>query len=1126
MRIRVLKLLAIGWMALSNISLGDDVGDDAFFESKVRPLLIAKCQECHGSDKPKAGLQLDSREAILAGGESGPAAISGKPDESLLIDVIGYRNAIQMPPKSKLPDAEIAILTEWVRRGMPWPNSKPSTPSTVPSTAPTDFTEEQKAFWAFQSVRAGEPPVVQNESWVRSPVDRFILSELNAKGLSPAPEADRRTLLRRVTLDLIGLPPTPDEVLAFVADESPDAVERVVDRLLASPHYGERWARHWLDVARYADSNGLDENLAYANAFQYRDYVVRAMRDDKPFDRFLVEQIAGDLLTPEVGNHSPGGALPPQTFDPVVATGFLCLGAKMLAEDDPVKMQMDIIDEQVDTIARAVMGLTMGCARCHDHKFDPLTAEDYYGLAGVFKSTQTMDTFTVVARWHERPLATVEQIKARDELQQIANAAKQSIDQLKNETTEAILADARRHAGAYLIAATREIELARVLSVTKPRGAGPAPQQLPGAILIEAEEYLRGNVLKDRDNYGKEIGVIVNRGETPNFVEYDIDVARAGMYQFELRYAAASSRPTKLFINRHLVKADAASQTTGSWTPDGQAWFVEAFVTLNAGQNTIRLEHPRMFPHIDKILLTPFEGAEAISSELAVVAASADDASGSALMPSLTLQWRKAIDAAKADPKSILTAWQQYLSQKSLTADPALPENGVTRLLGDSQPASFADLTARYQRLFADAQQAWTDLKASDAGKEATSLADPVLEAARQLLVDVKGPLAVPADIEVAFSPQVAEQLRVRREELARREAAVPKFTETMAVADANPEKLKIHLRGSHLTLGREVSRQIPKILAGSGTRELSEGSGRLQLARWLASPEHPLTARVMVNRLWQWHFGYGLVRTPDNFGRLGERPSHPELLDWLASTFSAANRGNEPNPDAWSLKATHRLLIGSSTYRQSTAYNEHAALVDPENRLLWRFHRQRMDVEVLRDSLLALSGRLDDTPGGTLLPTRNREYVTSTANVNPAVYGSHRRSIYLPVVRSALFQVFTAFDFADPSTLAGQRDQTTVAPQALFMMNSAFVLEQAQTMAQTLSEQSHLDPPARIHHLYQLVYGRTASEAEVSRGLGYLDRLRMAMTESGIASTEVEARAWTSLCRAVLSANEFVYVE
>ena len=1101
--------LAVVAMTTRGMAHADDAADATFFETRVRPLLIAKCHECHGSEKPKAGLRLDSREALLTGGESGPAAVPGKPDESLLVDVIGYRNTVQMPPKAKLPDAEIATLTEWVRRGLPWPNSKPTAPVVAPVGPPADFSEEQKQFWAFQPVQRPLPPAVKNDAWIRSPIDRFILAELESKGLPVAQEADRRTLIRRVTLDLTGLPPTPDEVAEFIADVAPDALERLVDRLLASPRYGERWARRWLDIARYADSNGLDENLAYANAYHYRDYVVRAMRDDKPYDQFLIEQIAGDLLEPADAQSS---------FDPLIATGFLCLGAKMLAEDDPVKMQMDIIDEQVDTIARAVMGLTMGCARCHDHKFDPLTTEDYYGLAGIFKSTQTMDTFTVVARWHERPLATSSQLKHRDELQQLAAAQKQLVDKLKGDTTESLLADARRQTSAYLLSATQEYLLADQLKGAKPRGNEPDPQSIPGAILLEAEDYARGNVLKDRETYGRGIGVLVNRGEVPNFTDYDVDVARAATYQFELRYAAAGSRPVKVFVNGHLVKPDAAGKVTGSWTPESQTWFVEGFVTLNVGRNVIRLEQPTFFPHIDKLLLTPAE-KPAVAPEAAPVK---DTVETLALIPSIRQQWSKVLEASKSDPKSILAAWHLFVAHKSLIADPAQP-NGIARLLGDTTPTSLTDLADRYQRLFSEAQQAWTDLKSSEAGKDAKQLADPVLEAARQFLIDPKGPFAVPADIEASFAGEVVQQLKLGREELARREAAVPKFAETMAVAESKPEKLKIHLRGSHLTLGREVARQLPKILSGSERRELTEGSGRLQLAQWLTNRKHPLTSRVMINRLWQWHFGHGLVRSPDNFGRLGERPSHPALLDWLASEFSG---GDERTPNSWSLKAAHRRLIATATYRQSTEFNEDAALADPENRLLWRFHRQRMDVEVLRDSLLAISGMLDETPGGSLLPTANRNYVTSTANVNPAVYTSNRRSIYLPVVRSALFEVFTAFDFADPSTLAGQRDQTTVAPQALFMMNSGFVLDQSRVLSDRLLSRADLDQAAKIRFLYSAAYSRDPSEAEVSRGVGYLDRLRTAMTEAGIASGEIERRVWVSFSRAVLSANEFVYVE
>lgn len=1083
----------------------DDVtpADAEFFESKVRPLLVARCHECHSADKVKSGLRLDSRDAILVGGESGPAAVPGKPNDSLLVDVISYRNSVQMPPKAKLPDTEIATLTEWIKRGLPWPNSKPVTSPSSTSNGPRSFTDEEKSFWAFRPVKPLPPPAVQRADWPRSPIDRFILAELEANGLQPAPEMDRSKLLRRITIDLTGLLPTPDEVDQFLGDDSPDALERIVDRLLASPRYGERWARHWLDVARYADSNGLDENLAYANAYRYRDYVVKSFREDKPYDRFVIEQIAGDLLEP--------GSSEDSRFDALVATGFLCLGAKMLAEDDPVKMQMDIIDEQVDTIGRAFLGLTMGCARCHDHKFDPVTMDDYYGLAGIFKSTHTMDTFTVVARWRERPLATPEQIQTRDQLQQQATAQKQIVDKRRSDAANTILKDAKNRLKDYLLAATYDTLRSEQLKTAKPRGDTPGANVFPGALLIEAEDYARGNVLKDRESYGREIGVLVNQGETPNFAEYDINIANAGAYQFELRYAAAGSRPVKVFINGKLIKSDAASQVTGAWTPDAQKWFVESFVALSTGTNVVRLEQPQFFPHIDKLLLTPLDSsAQSEFSKIKSYGLTSQSTNREKLVLSILLQWTKAIDAAKDDSKSIWAPWHQFLAGKLQPAEDAISK----RLYGDALPSTLDDLAARYEQLFADAQQAWADLKATETGKEIKTLPDPALEAARLFLNDPKGPFALPSDIESSFPPETVAQLKLDREELARRESLVPKFAETMAVSDSKPENLKIHLRGNHLTLGREVPRQLPAILLNHHSRDLTDGSGRLQLARWLASPEHPLTSRVIVNRVWQWHFGQGLVRSPDNFGRLGERPSHPNLLDWLASDFSA----NRQTSQAWSLKSLHRRLIPTATYRQSTQSNPAATLHDPENRLLWRFHRQRMNVETLRDSLLQISSSLDETPGGTLLPTANRAYVTSTANVNPAIYNSTRRAVYLPVVRSALYDVFTAFDFADPSTSAGLRDQTTIAPQALFMMNSQFVLDQSRSLATQLLEQHDLDPSAKVGRLYNIAYSRSPSAAETVRALNYINQLE--------AASATNQQAWTSLTRTILSANEFIYIE
>jgi hypothetical protein len=1107
-----LSILAISSCLLQQTAAADDAQPAAvktdrldpaveqFFEQKVRPLLVTKCMECHGSQKQKGGLRLDSRDAVVKGGDAGSVIASVNPATSLLLEVISYQGDLKMPPKSKLSEAEIADLTQWVKLGAPWPTEQAAPLHKAAGNAFT-ISAEQRAFWAFQPIANPAPPSVRQADWGQSPLDQFILADLESQGLQPAPAADKRTLIRRVTIDLTGVPPTPAEIAEFLADIRPDAFARLVDRLLDSPRYGERMARHWLDVARYADSNGLDENLAYANAFQYRDYVVRALNQDKPFHEFVREQIAGDLL--------PDSGVPQLQQDRLIATGFLCLGAKMLAEDDPVKMQMDIIDEQVDTIGRAFMGLTLGCARCHDHKFDPLSQADYYALGGIFKSTKTMENFSVVARWQERPLATPELIQARDAHQTRINTQKQSVQRNVTAGNLALSSVVKQQVGRYLLAATRQSQLAQLMDQAKPLGNSPDLKSLPGAILLEAEDYVRGNVLKDRETYGKEIGVLVNKGETPNYVEHEFQIPKQGLYQVELRYAAAASRPCSLRINGRLLKSDVAGKTTGSWTPETQSWFVEGVFPLTAGPAVLRLEQPVFFPHIDKILLVPVAQAEHPIVD--------EPSEGTPLHAGYVQQFVTALEQSKKDPQSIWTAWHQYMKDRQLVVDRAVPENDVSRLLADKQPDSLTELSKRYSVLFVAAGQGDQRPANNVEEKSVVPGTDLQLAAVRKILNDEKGVFAIPKDAEAGYPTEIQSALKVDREQLQALEAALPKFPETMAVSDQKPENLKIHIRGSHLSLGAEVPRQFPQILVGDSPASLPlDHSGRLDLANWLANPEHPLTSRVIVNRVWQWHFGAGLVRTPDNFGRLGERPTHPQLLDWLARRFTE---------QGWSLKALHRMLILSSTYQQSTHYNPAAAQLDPENRLWWRMNRQRMEVEVLRDSLLVVSGGLDDVMGGTQLTTPNRGYVTSTANVNPVVYQTNRRSIYLPVVRSALFELFQAFDFADPSVLNGHRDQTTVAPQALFMMNSSFVLEQSRRLARTLVSRSDLDDTSRIRLLYEMAYGRPPSEVEVQRGKIYMATFQQAARDK-LKTEDLTLRAWESLCRAILAANEFLYVE
>ena len=948
-------------LRLAPLSTAADPKDLEFFESQVRPLLAARCLECHGPDAQKGGLRLDTGAGLRTGGDSGAVVTAGKPDESLLVEAIGYRGDIKMPPRSKLPAAEIATLTEWVKRGAPWPQEGPTAPKPT-EQANGQFSPEQKAYWSFQPVRDPAPPAVTNAEWCRSPIDRFVLSELESHDLSPAPHADKRTLLRRVTFDLTGLPPSPEELAAFLADDAPDAFARVVDRLLASHHYGERWGRHWLDVARYADSNGLDENLAYASAWRYRDYVIAAFNADKPYDVFVQEQLAGDLL-PATHDES-------LRLDRIVATGFLCLGAKMLAEDDPVKMQMDIIDEQVDTVGRTFLGLTLGCARCHDHKFDPVGTDDYYSLAGIFKSTKTMENFKVVARWQERPLATASAVEELEKARAVITAKRAEAEKLRAEAADALLVEERKHVAEYLRAVIDAREQAKYLASVKPPEKDDAPLKREGAILREAESYDRGNVLKDTRTYGIGIGVLVNRGELPNFAEYDIEVGGTTpvVYLLATRRASLQSRPCQFLVDGELVGIEVAQGVTSSWTAESQAWSIDALVTLTPGKHTLRLERAGVFPHLDKLLLSP----------TGLPARSAD---AFAPKPDFVKQWDEYL---KANAGSAL--WETLLEQvRQAAAD-------ITRI--------------------------------------------PDREELDKVLKDPQGPFAVSDAIEKHFDAETRQRLQALREEATSLEKALPKLPEAMAVSEDTPQNLRVHLRGSHLTLGKEVPRQFLRIVSGDKQTPIDKTrSGRLDFAQWLTRPDHPLTARVMVNRVWQGHFGEGLVRSPDNIGLLGEKPSHPELLDWLATRFIE---------DGWSLKALHRRILLSSTWQMSTAQNATATEVDPENRLLWRMNRRRLEAEAIRDAMLAVAGTLDARMGGTELPTANRAYVTSTANVNPVVYDSRRRSVYLPVVRSALYDVFQAFDFADPSVQNGRRDVTTVAPQALFMMNSAFASQQS----------------------------------------------------------------------------------
>jgi hypothetical protein len=1102
--------------------------DIEFFEKRVRPVLANRCFDCHSKDNVESGLRVDSRSALIKGGTRGPAIKPKDEKTSLLVLAINHADQINMPPKSKLPQREIDDLTEWIKRGAVWPgdNAEPADVA-QPAKGARTVTEEDRKFWSFVPVRRPAIPSVKNSAWAANDIDRFILQKLETAGLEPSPPADKRTLIRRATLDLHGLPPTPDEVAAFLADESPDAFSRVVDRLLASPRYGQRWGRHWLDVARYGDSNGLDENLAFANAWRYRDYVVDAFNADLPYDQFLAEQIAGDLLPP-----GDDEALRRR----LVATGFLSLGAKMLAEDDPVKMEMDIIDEQVDTLGKAVLGLTLGCARCHDHKFDPILASDYYSLAGIFKSTKVMDNFTVVARWQERPVATPTELQHRDAALAAVENIKKQVDQAANAERDRILAIVRRQTFEYLLAADQEERL-----LGRPAAVTHAPDgdvtRLPGVRVVEAESFQRGNVSKDFNSYGVGIGVLVNRGKTPNFVEYDITLPEAGTFQIDLRYAAADSRPCVMTLNGTVLRRDAAREVTGTWFPDSQKWFAEGVYRFAKGKNVLRLEHPQFFPHIDKLLLWPAEGSDDGPSTLTRPAvaelpgdAGSDGSLDFPLLPEVISRWRLAL----SKPDAPLAAWR-FATKQPASAPAAQTANRTldwttfdrstdplaSALLADPIPATRAELAQRYADLL---------------GAEPTPATPPAVTDLRKFLASEpapnspqSGPWTRAAIPESAFPPSAREQLVALRQQQTQSEQSVPQLGEAMSASEGVATNLRIHLRGSHVTLGDSTTRKFPVLLDHGHDPAISEKeSGRLQLAQWLATADNPLTSRVLVNRIWQHHFGEGIVRSPDNFGRLGDAPTHPELLDWLAAEAMGLPTGDkssrQPTVPRWSLKHLHRLVMNSSTWQQGSTWNARGNEADPEDKLLWRMPRRRLEAEALRDSLLFVGGSLDESFGGTLLPTKNRQYVTSTANVNPEIYNTCRRTLYLPVVRSAIHDFLVAFDFGDPSTMNGKRDRTTVAPQALFLMNSPLAVEQSKALAVRLISIDETDG-ARVARLFETLLARPASPHEVDRALEFLARYQDSLKGSTTGDAAHVRKAWEALSRAMLSSNEFLYV-
>jgi hypothetical protein len=913
-------LLLIGNPAAAEEAVQGTPQQVEFFEKKIRPVLVTHCYECHSGESKtlRGGLFVDSRAGLLEGGDSGASIVPGKPDESLLIEALKYES-YEMPPKQKLSAEIIADFEKWIEMGAP----DPRTGDPRPAREEGIDLESGRQFWSFQLPERHPLPQVNATDWPRSDLDHFILARQEEEGLVPTGDADRLTLLRRLYFDLTGLPPTPEQIREFIEDDSPDAVRRVVDELLESPRFGQRWGRHWLDVARYAETTGGGRSLFYGESWRYRDYVIDAFNRDKPFDEFILEQIAGDLLPSDDYR---------QAQERIVATGFLALGPHNYEQQDKEQLRMDIVDEQIDIVGKAFLGMTLGCARCHDHKFDPIPTADYYALAGIFRSTHSL-TPGNVSGWVKTPLPL-----SPDQQQQLETHREQ-VQSLEKEV------------GQYQ-ARLKDLE-----------------SGLPQFTIDDEDAELKGNWAQ-------------SSAIKPNFnngYRYSSDANARAIFATELKPGRYGVRIAYSAHNNRAVEAG-------------------IHVRHKEGETTVLVDQ-RKKPNVD----------------------------------------------------GLFHAVGEY----------DFDERGEVVIQPEQGKATIVD-AVQFVRL------SETDSDEVKARQE-----------------------------EIAALRMRTEQLNEKLDDL--KKNAPPTPPEVVSVEEhEDVGDYRIGIRGSVHNLGETVPRGFLAVATYEDVEIPEDASGRLELARWVASRNNPLTARVFVNRVWHHLFGTGIVRTVDNFGTPGELPSHPELLDHLAVGFME---------DGWSVKNLIRRIVLSRTY-QLASTSADLPPSDPDNRLLTLQNRRRLDAEAIHDAVLFASGELDPAHGGnTLRPGTRDEYGYEFD------YG--RRAVYLPVLRNRLPDLLTVFDFPDPNLSQGQRTTTTLSTQSLFLLNSPFILDRSEKMAERVLA-IHDGDDERLDWLSLSLVGRLPASEE--RAL--IDEF---LTNG---SGQDETDRWSRIAQMLVASISFRYIE
>ena len=1109
------RLLCLGVVGtFANSSVGDDGVD--FFERRIRPVLVKQCYSCHSGTaaKIKGGLRVDSRAAIRAGGESGPAVVPKNVADSLLVEALRHES-LKMPPAKQLPKNVIADFVRWIEMGAPDPRVHPPNTQQAADQAWKIVLKERSKWWSLQPVARVAPPVLE-QTWSKHPIDRFILAKLRERGLDPAKEADPQTLLRRLSFVITGLPPSSEDVSPFkqqFATAPEAALKSLVDRLLDSPHFGERIARHWMDVVRYTDTYGYEWDNPAKGAWEYRDYLVRAFNADIGFDQMIREQIAGDLLAkPRIGSQSG-------LVESLIGPMFYHMGEHRHGDNVRINgVREEMIDNKIDAFSKAFLAMTVACARCHDHKLDAVSQRDYYALAGVFM-TPRWTSRAIEAPAKNGPLIEELQMlrsRIRDELRPLwkqqaglfandiavvmaANNDAARLDmwrkalgiqkQADSEKKAATKLGEVQHVATQLVAAKNDAEVGKVWESlanewrTQNRQRRASNQRQFRAITTFEQSELPKGWVADGD--GMRFGHVADG--TPLIALDGKAVVQSLLPRGYHTHALSSKLSGALRMPR---QEDVPGKIVSLYLA-GLEWSGSILMADNAFQTETVKFLDRQNPTWESFAdITLTNGIQRVAHDIVT----------SDLHPNFPPRTGVArVGSKKLPNKDTGFDKRSWFSVTGIVThdQPGKPVDDLDRfaaLFDGPSPASKREAGQRLGAWLAAAVNDWAGARADG---DDVRLMNWLLS--NGLLTN-----HAPAASQLA---KLVDQYRMVESRL-----PFPRSVNSMDERDVVPVNYLLNIRGSIHDRGASVPRDFLQVFSNQHSVGREKGSGRLELARFLVDSQHALTARVYVNRVWQWMFGSGLVRTPNDFGRLGDYPSHPQLLDYLAREFVT---------NGWSTKWLIRQLVLSRTFRQSGRVTEHARTIDPGNRLRHHFATRRLEAESIRDSLLAVSGRLDrQLYGRPINPWRNSEDSAKRLFSGP-VDGNGRRSIYLQVSIMDPSKFLLSFNFPDPKLPTGRRDVTNVPAQALVLLNNPFVLAMSSHWADQLVKDGHQSATSRIQGMFLTAYGREPTRKEATRWLAFTESL---IDPARGGDLMADQGVWRHVAHTMFNAKEFTH--